>query len=539
MNSSMWFFPASALINAVTSTVLGFYLIFIGFNRRVARYLLFFCVSVAAWSYCYFFWQISIDAESALFWSRALMFGAIFSSISYLHLVIVFLKLDNLKFYKITLIGFYLFSLFWVTANFTPYFVAGVAPRSYFKFWPLPGPFYIPYLAAFFSHVVYASVLLFKNYRQSHGSLRVSAFLLLVGIVVAFAGGSTNYPLWYGVNVAPWGNVLVSVYVVLTVYAMLRYKLMDIKVISAELFTGLLAIILLTDLFLSKNPTEIFFRALVVVSAGVFGVMLIRSVRREVARREEVTQLAHSLEQANLRLQEIDRQKTEFLSIASHQLRTPLSVLKGYIELIKDGAFGKPTEKMVHALDEMDESNEHLVKLIDEFLDITRIEQGRTKYDFTKCDLKNLITCVVKELRERAESKKMKLAWCPPAEAVVINCDEEKIHHVVLNFVDNAIKYSDSGRVTVCLCKKKSGVEVKVKDHGIGFDKVDEANFFQKFYRGKNVRDTNVNGTGLGLYVCNKFVEAHQGKVWAKSVGLGKGSEFGFWIPIGDGEKKL
>lgn len=246
--------------------------------------------------------------------------------------------------------------------------------------------------------------------------------------------------------------------------------------------------------------------------------------------------LARSLEKANLRLQETDRQKTEFLSIASHQLRTPLSIFKGFIELFKDGAYGKTTVKMVQTLDEMDESNEHLVKLVDEFLDITRIEQGRVKYDFIECNLTDLTGAVIKEMQERAETKKLKLAWRQPATPIKIKCDEEKIHHVIFNFVDNAIKYSEAGNIVVSVHDENGGVAVRVKDQGIGFGKVDEANFFQKFYRGENVRGTNVNGTGLGLYVCRKFIEAHQGKVWAKSAGLGKGSEFGFWIPL-NGEK--
>jgi signal transduction histidine kinase len=115
--------------------------------------------------------------------------------------------------------------------------------------------------------------------------------------------------------------------------------------------------------------------------------------------------------------------------------------------------------------------------------------------------------------------------------------DDEKIRHGIYNFIDNAIKYSEKGSITVKLENQGGGLAYTVTDEGLGFDETDRLNFFQKFYRGENVQHTNVNGTGLGLYVVSKFIEAHGGKVWAKSPGLGKGSEFGFWIPL-DREKR-
>ncbi|KKS12809.1 MAG: Histidine kinase [Candidatus Magasanikbacteria bacterium GW2011_GWA2_41_55] len=533
MNSSFWFFPASALINAVTSTVLGFYLIFTGISNRVARYLLFFCVSVAAWSYCYFFWQISTDADSALFWARALMFGAIFSSISYLHLVLVFLKLDNLKFYKITIVIFYVFSLFWVIANLTPYFVAGITARSYFKFWPLPGPFYTPYLVAFFAHVVYASILLFKNYRQSRGSQKISSFLLLAGIVVAFIGGSTNYPLWYGIDIAPWGNVLVGVYVVLTVYAMLKYKLMDIKVVSAELFTGLLAIILLTDLFLSKNSTEIIFRALVVVAFGVFGIMLIRSVRHEVKRREEIQRLAEQLNDANARLQALDKLKSEFLSISAHQLRTPLTVIKGYVSMIQEGDYGKLNNpKIETVLDNVYKSNEHLIYLVNDFLDVSRIEGGRTSYTFVKTDLKKVAEELVMEITLPIKEKDLQFKVEIAKNLPQVTVDMEKIRNVMLNFLTNAVKYTPKGWLKMELFKKGRQIVYQVSDNGIGLTKFDLENVFQKFYRAEEAKKITATGVGLGLFVVKKFIEAHDGEVFVESPGPGQGATFGFKLPI-------
>jgi signal transduction histidine kinase len=483
MEYFLWYFPVSALVNAVTSTVLGAYVLLTNYKVRVSRYIFYFCLSVAAWSYPYFMWQMANDSATALFWSRLLMYGAIFTSISYLHLVIVFLGLDKDKFYKFILFVFYFFTFVWIFANVGNLFVLDVEPKLYFKFWPIPGPFYLPYLVAFGFHVSYASVLLLKRFLASKGLVRDQSKLLLIGIFFAFVGGSTNFPLWYGINLAPWGNGVVTIYVILTVYAMMKYKFMDLKVVAAEIFTGFFLTIVFVDVFLSRNYAEFVFRLISLVIVAVFGVMLIRSVRREVRRREEITSMAHSLERANFRLQEIDRQKTEFLSIASHQLRTPLSILKGYIELIKDGAYGKPSTKLLHTLHDMDESNERLVKLVDDFLDISRIEQGRTKFSFADKDIKELVLGVVHELSERARAVNLAIKYKPSIKPFLVNMDDEKVRHVVFNYIDNAIKYcgGKKGDIEVRVEEDEEGVSVRVIDKGIGFSKKTRLIFFKNF----------------------------------------------------------
>jgi len=319
-------------------------------------------------------------------------------------------------------------------------------------------------------------------------------------------------------------------------YAILRHGLLNISIIATEVFIFGTELLLLIPVFdfdkISNDSSRYILDVFIFIFASVFGYLIIKSVKKEIFMRQEIAQLAKSLEQANLRLKELDQQKTEFLSIASHQLRTPLSITKGYIELIQDGAYGKIGAKLNSILNDMDTSNERLVKLIDEFLDVTRIEQGRTKFVFEKKDIKDVVESVVKELHPKAEQKQMSIKTSLNTNKTVITFDEEKIRHVVFNFVDNAIKYSEKGVIQVVVEEENGGLSVKVQDTGIGFDKVDGANFFQKFYRGENVKGTNVTGTGLGIYVCRKFVENHNGRVWATSTGLGKGSEFGFWIPF-------
>lgn len=376
--------------------------------------------------------------------------------------------------------------------------------------------------------------ILFKKTRRmssaARGQLRfiLAGLLLTLSLIVVF---NFIFPAFLSnPRFIPMAGVFIFPFIACTAYAIIRKKFLDIKVVSTEILVFVLAVALLFEVIASEGAIAIMYKSSVFLLVLGVGLLLIKSVRKEVAERDQIAHLAESLEKANMRLQELDKQKTEFLSIASHQLRTPLSIIKGYIELIHDGAYGTPSPKLLDALGDMDESNERLVKLVDEFLDISRIEQGRTKFNFGQYAIGALVDSVVKEISGRAKDKGLAIQW-KGARVGDIRMDDEKIRHVVFNFVDNAIKYSSKGIISIAVNKEKDGVAVRVKDQGIGFDKKDEVNFFQKFYRGENIKSVDVGGTGLGLFVCRKFIEAHRGTVWAKSDGVGKGGEFGFWIP--------
>ena len=407
----------------------------------------------------------------------------------------------------------------------------------------LPGPGMLPFamLTTFFTlSTIY---FLFKKFRFATGVDRKQLSYVLVGIalMLGLVISTIMIPVLvfnsdYFVQFAP---IYALLFLTATAIAILRYGLFDVKLIATEFLVAVLIVTLIFEGFFSGSLQQLFLKILFAGFVAVLGSLLIQSVKKEIKRREEVTKLAQALERANIRLKELDQQKTEFLSIASHQLRTPLSIISGYIELIKDGGYGKVGNKVKKILDNMDESNSRLVKLIDEFLDITRIEQGRTKFVFKPSDMAELITSVMAEFKDRAAQKGIKLAWEPPTKVPQADIDEDKVRHVIFNFIDNAIKYSDHGTIHINLAAENGGMAVRVTDNGLGFNQADEVNFFQKFYRGENVKKTEVTGTGLGLYVCRKFIEAHRGRVWCHSPGLGKGSEFGLWVPQKHGEEEV
>lgn len=395
-------------------------------------------------------------------------------------------------------------------------------------------PFFVIFVTCF---SIAAIVTLFKKMRHTKNGVEHEQFkfvligiLLLLGLIIT----TIMVPIIFFNNSSflPFAPAYVLLFLAMTAIAIMKYHLLNIKLIATEAMAVILVVALLFEGLLSGSLIIILFKTGFAIVVGLIGALLVNSVQKEIKQREELGNLAHSLEQANIRLQELDKQKTDFLSIAAHQLRTPLSILNGYIELIADGAYGQVGKDVKVILTNMDESNLRLVKLVDEFLDITRIEQGRTKYDFKPRYINKVIESVVREINDRAKEKGLKLEWDPSVEIPPVECDDEKVRHVIFNFVDNSIKYTDKGKIIITANMEENGLSIRVIDHGFGFERTDEVNFFQKFYRGENVKGTNVNGTGLGLYVCRMFVEAHHGRVWAHSDGLGKGSEFGFWLPL-------
>lgn len=243
--------------------------------------------------------------------------------------------------------------------------------------------------------------------------------------------------------------------------------------------------------------------------------------------KQEVEKATAELRAVNIELQKLDRAKSDFISIASHQLRTPLSAIKGAISMVLEGgSFGSVTGKAREKLTTIYEYNERLIKLVADLLDLSHMEGGKMKFEFGRVDLVEIVQSVVEELSLAAQKKKLELKLIKPAENFWVRADAEKLRQVIMNLIDNAVKYTQTGRVEVALAKKDSEILFSVKDTGLGMTKAEIANLFQKFVRGANAPRLYTEGAGIGLYVAKLLVEAHQGQIWAESEGEGKGSTF-------------
>jgi len=257
---------------------------------------------------------------------------------------------------------------------------------------------------------------------------------------------------------------------------------------------------------------------------------------------EEVRRKTAQLRKANQELRQLDQAKSEFISIASHQLRTPLTVIKGYISMMREGSFGPVSPVIMENLEKVYASNERLIGLVENLLDISRIESGRQEFDWKKVRLENIAQTVVDNLKNTAKIKNLKLVFNKPKVLTPeVTADPNKIHEVMMNFVDNAIKYTEKGDITVSLLAepKKDLITFYVKDSGRGIDKTMLPYLFRKFSRGKGSFRVHTEGVGLGLYVAKMIIDAHQGKIWVESEGQDKGSKFCFSLSTKIGLKEL
>lgn len=247
----------------------------------------------------------------------------------------------------------------------------------------------------------------------------------------------------------------------------------------------------------------------------------------------EIQKTNKQLQVANSHLKQLDEAKSEFMSIASHQLRTPLSGIMGYLSMLQEGDFGEMTEDQRKVILDVLEGSRRLIRMVNLFLNVTRIEAGRFKLNKSKVDIVKVIQSEIKELRPTTTKKKLKLIFVKPKEKIpMLNLDEDKIKDVVLNLVDNAIKYTEKGSITVKVEKKNSKVLISVKDTGVGINPPEAEKLFSKFVRGSGVSRLSPDGSGLGLFIARKIVDTHGGSIWARSEGEGKGSTFSVELPI-------
>ncbi len=329
----------------------------------------------------------------------------------------------------------------------------------------------------------------------------------------------------YEINlIGPIGMVL---FLGIISYVIMKFKTFNTKLFSTQILVFVLWFLVAALLFIQRisyiKIVVIFTLALV----GIIGFELVKSVKREIEQREKIEKLAADLEKANAKLRELDQLKSEFLSFASHQLRAPLTAIDGYSSMLLQGDFGKMPEKVRDSVQVIDTSSKSLIKIVNEFLDVSRIQQGRMKYDMSDFDSEKLAEEVVAELKPNVEKKGLTFSFnSEKGKNYIVNGDSGKIKQVIGNIVDNSIKYTPKGGIKVHVERKSDKILITVADTGIGIDTADILKLFSEFGRTKDAHKTNVSGTGLGLYVAKQMVEAQKGRVWVESPGKGKGSTF-------------
>jgi signal transduction histidine kinase len=518
---------------------LGFGLFLYSSNRESKINQSWFIVSifVALWGLALYGVTSTLNSTIALDWQYLLDISAMMIPVTYFAFVCNLLNLKQNLLRRIILYTGACLAVFTVTTLFK----TGVDIRYGF-YWITPGQYYFIFPFFFAAVTIISLAFLIYGFFVNRDELfRAQIRNTLIAGIIGFGGGITNF-FPQVINVYPFGNYFVLLYVFFMSYGVLKYKLLSKKILSAQLFTGAMVLIFLFNLLSIDSLVNWLINFILFILVLVFSILLVRGMYKEVEQREKIENLAKdlaqansSLEKANSRLKELDELKSEFLSLATHQIRAPLTAIKGYASLILEGDYGEPAPRIREAVQTIFKSCQNLVVIVGEFLDISRIEQGRMKYDITDFDLKKLIVDITVELKPILEQANLSMDFvCQDPCDFTVHADSGKTKQIVGNIIDNAIKYSPSGSIHVTLSESGTSVTVEVKDTGIGIAKEDISKLFGKFVRAKDANKTNVIGTGLGLYVAKQMAEAQGGKIWVESEGLGKGSSFFVMLPKGN-----
>ncbi len=542
--------------SSITIALLFGIFVFLKSSRTLlGRILLLISISFSIWAILNLVVWITVNSiVYSFFWS----FFEIFSILFYflvLYFAYVFIEEQDVSL-KIKLLFLVLFFPI-ITISSTKYYLFGfnattcdAIMNNYFLY-------YVYFLKGFTFLLVLALLFLkYLKYRENRIKKNKIiivgmglVFLLLSFLVTQYFGDLVSANLY---NMEFYGVFAVNVFIAFLSYLILKYQAFDIKVIAGQFLTVAVWLTVFSQLFFVQNTFNLIISIIMLVLATVFGYILFKSVKEEVVAGEKLNEASNKLLKINKKLEELDRAKSEFISIASHQLRTPLTSIKGFSSLILENTFGKIPIKQKDAVEKVFVNNEKLVLLVEDMLNVSRLESGRLQYDFEETEIIPLISEVISNLKLYAKNKKIYLKLIKTKEKLpLVLADQRKTSEIIANLIDNAIKYTQEGGIEVSAenfdrsqrigkfegteTLNKSWIRIKVKDTGIGMKEKDLTSIFEKFKKGPSEEDseneTLVSGTGLGVYISRQMTHAMGGHLYAQSKGPSKGTTFILELP--------
>ncbi|MDP4008959.1 MAG: ATP-binding protein [bacterium] len=515
-------------IAALGNIILGFLVILR--NHRNLLHISFFIFSLLMALWVFSNLIFSMSPSLFLLQTQYALGGLVVPAALLWMLILIYGRIPSFAFIGITITGFLLF--------FASYFNGLLLKNLTLSDISLPhvletGPLYDFYGLTTGILFLIILVILIRGIHVSPKEKRSQLFFILLGSL-AFGGISVAinfiFPLFSIVPVAPYDAQSSLLFVGFSAYAILRHHLFSARIVATELFIVVIWILLFAKILLSKTLGDILINSTIFLSIGFFSILLIRSSINETRQKEE-------LQKAYEELKRLDKAKSEFVSIASHQLRTPLTAIKGYISMIIEGGYKRNPKRQKEVLESVYQSNERLIHLVNDLLSLSRIESGKIEVQKESANIEKLAQEVVNELSIKAKEKNIDLTIKVSGEKIPsFFLDTEKVRNVLLNLLDNAIRYTEKGSVIVKIVPVYKNeilttVQMQIQDTGEGMEQEEIEGLFESFRRGKAGQQTWTEGAGLGLYIAKRFLELQGGTISAVSEGKGKGSTFTIELP--------
>jgi len=394
---------------------------------------------------------------------------------------------------------------------------------------PLLSPIGTIMFLLFFLYAAWGGIILFERFIKREGVKHLQAVAILIGFGVFLTLIGLIYiflPLTTGNNKYLWLGPLTSLFLVGFI-ALVLTGFSKTKVVWMSFLTVIVGINLLVLFFLIPTFTLKIFTAVIFILCSILGYFLIKTTYEESKRKKESEKLIKESK-------ELAQAKDQFILSLQHHLRTPLVPIKGYLEAILEGVYGREENPVIRKkLIETKKMVDVLYSLIESLLDIYEIKAGKKALVLQECKVEDLIKGIIEELKPEAERKGLYLKF--EIESLPkMKLDRLRIREALWNVIDNAIKYTSRGGVTVTAKVEDRKLKIAVSDTGIGMSKKELERFLKGvlFERGEEAKKLYGPGRGIGLNIATEFIKAHGGRIWAESEGWGKGTTFWIELPI-------
>ena len=377
----------------------------------------------------------------------------------------------------------------------------------------------------YFIEIVYTFWILdfaFRKYRQAEREMRKQIVLITIGVIlflISFVSGNIVGSLTEDWNLAQVGLFSMPIFVVFLAYMIVKFKTFNIKLIGTQMLIFALGFLVLGMIFIRTIQNVRIVAVATLLLIAVVGYLLIRGVKREVKQREELARL-------NLELEDLIKQRENLVHLVTHKVKGSFTRSKYIFAEMLDGTFGEISPEIKKRAEQGLESDNMGIETVDLVLSVANMQKGVVKYDMKEIDLKEIIFKTISEKKITVEAKGLKMETEIKPDTYHVSGDAFWLKEVINNLIENSLKYTKEGTITVGLEKTSGKVKFYVKDTGIGITEEDKKNLFTEGGRGKDSVKVNVDSTGYGLYSVKLIVDAHKGRVWAESEGMGKGSQF-------------